>query len=344
MAVKKSKVVLPSSANYLQNNTNDFSSKIKRLENYQNPYTQRINSIMDNINNGNANNWGSDQAFSQMAKDYVRLSNIGVAQNQALMNQYAPNATYSQAVADQFTNDYITDENLLNQLLEARNLQAQGKLASTDDLIQMQNNASQINQEAINALAQGRELDQNLYDALYNVSMDRYATDLKMNTNKRELLNSIASSNADRKQAQREADQDYELSKLAKQKAAASRGSSKKTKNPIKQLENAGNQTLMNMLMSGASSATDSDEKYKLHLVTGNSKGKSIDVPGLSKDYEVSGEEWGKASELVKSINSKDSYENKEAQLKAIEDIISTFPKEVQRAFLYYYGIDGVEV
>ena len=212
-------VTASSGASSAQQHASNYNQQIKNTPSYNGgAYANRINQIADDILNNRKNySFGGEQAMSQFAMDYSALSGLGVAGAKAdtdrLTGGYVNSG--SQAIADQYRNNYV---NPLEQMEITQNIGQTGKQNQLD-AGGMLNNANDTAlaqyQDRMNSLMNGRDLAESAYQSIYG-------NDIDMANARQNALNELMGIESDLnyskdnlKQSKLEADQDYELAKLA---------------------------------------------------------------------------------------------------------------------------------
>lgn len=188
-------------------------------------YDDMLSKNMAAIMTGKSNyNFAPDEVLSQYARDYSALNKLGVAEGKQLTNQYAQGyaADYTNAVADQVSNDYITSPELLSLAQNINNSETLNKLNGIKDTLSLKDFEQQKDDDYIKALLQARGLSQSVYNKLAEQDLQAYTDNQNALQSMLKYEGNLELDKQKLAQEQREADQSYELSKLAYQKAKSS--------------------------------------------------------------------------------------------------------------------------
>ncbi len=188
-------------------------------------YDDMLSKNMAAIMTGKSNyNFAPDEVLSQYARDYSALNKLGVAEGKQLTNQYAQGyaADYTNAVADQVSNDYITSPELLSLAQNINNSETLNKLNGMKDALSLKDFEQQKDDDYIKALLQARGLSQSVYNKFAEQDLQAYTDNQNALQSMLKYEGNLELDKQKLAQEQREADQSYELSKLAYQKAKSS--------------------------------------------------------------------------------------------------------------------------
>lgn len=188
-------------------------------------YDDMLSKNMAAIMTGKSNyNFAPDEVLSQYARDYSALNKLGVAEGKQLTNQYAQGyaADYTNAVADQVSNDYITSPELLSLAQNINNSETLNKLNGIKDTLSLKDFEQQKDDDYIKALLQARGLSQSVYNKFAEQDLQAYTDNQNALQSMLKYEGNLELDKQKLAQEQREADQSYELSKLAYQKAKSS--------------------------------------------------------------------------------------------------------------------------
>lgn len=213
------RVTASSGASFAQQHANNYDKQLSSVPAYNGgAYASRISQIADDIlNNRKDYSFGGEEAMSKFAMDYSALSGLGVAGAKADADKLSGGyANYgSQAVADQYRSNYV---NPLEQMEAVQNIAQSGKQNQLDvgGILNNANDAAlEQHQNRINAMQNGRDTMESLYQSLYG-------TDIDMSNARQTALNNLMGIENDLnygkdklKQELLEANQDYELALLA---------------------------------------------------------------------------------------------------------------------------------
>lgn len=220
-------------------NTSAAQQELKRkqeLDNAVNSYQPIDTSYYDDllgknmaaIMTGKSNyNFAPDEVLSQYARDYSALNKLGVADSKQLTNQYAQGyaADYTNAVADQVQNDYITSPELLNIAQNIHNADTANKADGMRNALSLKDFEQQKDDDYIKALLQARGLSQSVHNKFAEQDLQAYTDNQNALQSMLKYEGNLELDKQKLAQEQREADQSYELSKLEYQKAKSSGGS-----------------------------------------------------------------------------------------------------------------------
>ena len=228
------RVTASSGASFAQQHANNYDKQLANAPAYNGgAYANKISQIADDIlNNRKDYSFGGEEAMSKFAMDYSALSGLGVAGAKADADKLSGGyANYgSQAVADQYRSNYV---NPLEQMETVQNIAQSGKQNQLDvgGMLNNANNAAlEQHQNRINAMQNGRDIMENLYQSLYGTDIDMANARQAALNNLMGIENDLNYGKDKLKQELLEADQDYELALLAdlatKKSGSGSGGSS----------------------------------------------------------------------------------------------------------------------
>lgn len=227
------RVTASSGASFAQQHANNYDKQLSSVPAYNGgAYASRISQIADDILNNRKDYSFGEEAMSKFAMDYSALSGLGVAGAKADADKLSGGyANYgSQAVADQYRSNYV---NPLEQMEAVQNIAQSGKQNQLD-VGGMLNNANDAAleqyQNRINAMQNGRDTLESLYQSLYGTDIDMANARQTALNNLMGIENDLNYGKDKLKQELLEADQDYELALLAdlaaKKSGSGSGGSS----------------------------------------------------------------------------------------------------------------------
>lgn len=346
------RVTASSGASFAQQHATNYDKQLANAPAYNGgAYANKISQIADDIlNNRKDYSFGGEEAMSKFAMDYSALSGLGVAGAKADADKLSGGyANYgSQAVADQYRSNYV---NPLEQMETVQNIAQSGKQNQLDvgGMLNNANNAAlEQHQNRINAMQNGRDIMENLYQSLYGTDIDMANARQAALNNLMGIENDLNYGKDKLKQELLEANQDYELALLAdlaaKKSGSGSGGSSGydynysddtssnngKSNISTKEILALGygpiSKKKLESLIKSGDVETYSDKKGKLHvrLATSNGNDKSSRISSRI----MFGADNLKSKQKTETINGKKLPKNTSAMNAAINTLMMNSVKK----------------
>lgn len=225
-------------ANYAQKQANNYNSKINSYGAYHSGrYAQMLeNQMLDILDRRGTQHFGTDEVFSDYARDYSALSKLGAADAQTQVGDYMTGGYGNDYTAAASQQSYMNGlggqtETLLDKISTAQQIHG-GEHANAITGGELVNNMDAFNyqkwQDKLSALQNGRELWNAAYNAVNDVDRQAYADNQDYMLSLSKYYGDLEEARAQRKQDKWTADREYELDKLqyAQQKKAAKRTAS----------------------------------------------------------------------------------------------------------------------